>query len=151
MMSYAGIAVAMIGLVMIIVDQSIAHWDAKESVEATKVTVSRAVADIEKTEETLKNGYTTTINRQFTIEQKLADAELRLATVQREAEAKIAAFTKEQAKLRNTIAPRQINPKIAAPAPKHDSEKVRMDLEALRKRFDAVAGKSVRKRKPRAK
>lgn len=152
-MSYAGLGVIIIGAILILVDQAQTYWDAKASVDATKATVSSVVGKVEKTEEEWKNGMTSVYNRQMDIEAKLAAAEVKLQKAYAEADEKMALFRKEQARLRNTIAPRQINPAIKAPdAPKYDGEKVRRDLEALQKKFDAIAGRALKKsRKPRTK
>ena len=149
MMSYAGLIVMVVGAILILVDQGQALWDARASVDSAKLSVVTAVADIKKTDEDLRGGLTSVFNRQMEIERKLAEAEAKVLAATTESNERIAAFTKEQRRLRNTIAPRQMNPKIrSVPPVKYDGSRMRNELKRLQRRFDVLAGKAVKRGRP---
>ncbi len=144
MLGWAGAGVMLIGIVMMLVHQAEMFWDARSSVDSTKATIVASVAKVDETKEELKVGLVQLLNRQMTMEKTLAEAESRFQDARLAAEAKMLAFTLEQKKLKNTIAPRQINPKLAAAgaAKPYDGAALREELDRLKKRYKTLRKKS---------
>lgn len=132
----------LVGAMLVIIDQGKMYWDTRESVQFAKTATVQALSEAKDGQEEIKRALAGVFDRQMNIEGKLASVEVTAQRRDAETAELIEKFRREQARLRNTIAPRQPNPKLQSAASAYDAEKVRAELEAIKKRIKrTVRGK----------
>lgn len=131
MAGYVGLFIVIIGALVMLLDQGKDVRKHVEGVQDLRVDVQAVRREAKEFDKVLDERMTVIASRQEKLEKQAAEIEQDVASVHEH----LAKVRKEQARFRNTIAPRQINPKLKAA---YSGEPVRVELVERKKQFEKV-------------